>query len=234
VAKIGALKMLMLNMEQAAMDSAATPRSTCDNGASSSTKQILSPDCEGKNTSLHVQHRPELQTDASADFTKPARPGSGSGILSTRDFEASTGCAGTDLGAIAQAVSQVLWEQRTTSAAIEQIRAALLASGALCDGSAPATRAKARAACENPDVLCRTRLNPAVHGRRIRIRWHQERCVEKAQMKSLQAEKPSQCHVSAVKSPSNVQPFKTMSSQCSKDTLSYESASDTNFNLPGD
>jgi hypothetical protein len=259
VAKIGALKMLMLNMEQTAMDSAAPPPSTCDNGASSSTRQligsihsgidssnsqILLHECESRNASLHntsARRVQEVKSTASGSitFTKAARPGNEPSfpLASTKGLEASTGCTGTDLAAIAQAVSQVLLEQRATSAAIEEIRAGFLSS---CAGSttAPVTRTKVRAAGDDEYLLCRTRLTPAAHGRRIQMRWRQERCVERVHVHSLTAKIPGELDVSGEQSPSNLQSFKTVPPQCSQDSacnkISYESTSDTNCNIPGD
>ncbi len=238
MAKIGALKMLMLNIEQAAANE-ASPLPPCEDGVDSCTGQPLVTsiidcsnsdtlhDCGGKNSkacSARARHKPEEQSTATG--------GSGS--------------AGTDLAAIAQAVQQILSEQRSTSAALEVISAALLASGTLCDGSTRATaplcalgtrnNMKATTAFCSPDLLCRSRLIPTTH--RIRLRWRRESCVEKSRKNSLRAENISACDALEEQSTRNVQSFLNVSSEHVKDSSckkkSYESTSDTNFILPGE
>ncbi len=253
MAKIGALKMLMLNMEQNSVEGARPP-SACDHELVGSTDRQLEPSntvCsnsnavhdsgligfrDSKGSSASARHKPEEQTTAT-----------GSGFPGIRGLEASSASAGADLDAIACVVRQVLSQQLATQAAIEEIRAALVDSGALYDGSvttrAPRyasvsrTKLKSRAADCDPDILCRSRLTSAAHCRRLQLRWSRERWTGKSQKNPLPAETQDACNDSAESATIHLQSFQMVPSQDMKGAscknTSYESTSDTNFNLTG-
>jgi hypothetical protein len=229
VAKIGALKMIMLNMEQVAGNELHPPASsTCEQGAGRSIDHMLLEECESRNSVLcsnSSRHRPQEQSAASTTLTNAeARPRRGS-YDGFPVLEASSGCAGTDLAAIAQTVRQVLWEQRATSSTIEEISAVLLASSKT---SITATMkcTKSRTAFDDARLPCRTRLTPATHSKRFRMLCIQKQRVEWAQTNSLPAKRSDQRHVSAEVILADQQSF------TSCNNISYEFNSDTNSKFP--
>ena len=234
VAKIGALKMIMLNMEQVAGNELPPPASSkCEQGAGRSIDHMLLEECESRNSVLcsNSSRQPKLEVQSAASTTltnAEARPMSG-GSEGFPVLEASSGCAGTDLTAIAQIVRQVLWEQRATSSTIEEIRAALLVSSSSCEPSIKATMKcnKSRTAFDDASLPCRTRLTPATHSKRIRMRCIQKQRVEVALTNSLPDKRSDQRHVSAEVLLADQQSF------TSCNNISYESNSDTKSKFPG-
>jgi hypothetical protein len=262
VAKIGALKMLMLNMEQNTVNTMeqntveeARPPPTSEHGVGCSSRQLIGSgrtgsmksrsiamllqgvrdigSKEGNFCSASHSTRSEEQHTVPRPFTKAAISCASSGFPSTRGLEARSGSVGTEIAAIAHTVSQILWEQRATSTAIEEIRSALLYSGALCDGSTKTRSTQARAACGDPELLCRSRPLPVVHGRRLRMRWRQERCAEKIQKNVPQAKDTGLCDDSSPEQQTgSLQATQTVPSEwCAR--INYSSDSTDYFNHPG-
>ncbi len=251
VAKIGALKMLMLNIEHNPVVE-ARPLSTCEHEVGSSAHPLTDPgiiksssramllrDIQSKDSCFdRTSHR--IRSENHDEHTaapiplmfKAARSREGSGVSRSGGLAASTESVDTELSAIAHTVSQILWEQRATSAAIEEIRSALLSSGALCDGSTKAAGKQARQTCSGSELLCRTHLPHAVNGKRIRMRWRHQHCVEKEQRNVAQAKNNGPCDVSPEQQTSSFQADQSVSSKC---TLTMGSSEPTSsFNPAGD